>query len=238
MSEKIEAILVDIGNTRIKSAEIINDNLSEIKSWEKIEDLENAYREDIPFMVCSTRAEKIKRQNTTILTYQTPLPIKLMYETLETLGSDRIAAAVGASALFQQQNVLVIDLGTCMTIDFISSDGFFNGGIISPGLKMRMKSMAQFTSNLPDISSYWEEIDYQLIGKSTKQCLLSGAVGGMIKEIEGTISRLEEKFTTINVILSGGDAHYFESSLKAPIFADSKIVLMGLHRVWKHHLLN
>ena len=236
MNEKIEVILVDIGNTRIKSCEVAGDALRKTRSWESFQQLNDAYDEDVPFMICSTSSANIERSNSLVLSARTSLPINLNYETPETLGSDRIAAAVGALEAFPNQNRLVVDLGTCITMDFVASDGTFHGGIISPGLKMRMRSMSQFTANLPDISQNWNQIAYQAIGKSTKQCLLSGAFGGVVKEIEGTIRQLEKDFTSINVILSGGDAPYFESRLKAHIFAGSKIVLMGLHRVWKHQL--
>ena len=233
MEGKIEVILVDIGNTLIKTAEATKGHLGKINTWKSLEELYQAYSPEIPFMTCSTRSVSSVRSNWTVLDFKTPLPIKLDYETPETLGSDRIAAAVGAYDLFPNTNSLVVDMGTCMTMDLISEDGIFNGGVISPGLGMRMKAMSEFTANLPDISQDWEMLEDKYIGKSTKECMLAGAYGGMIHEIEGLLHRLNEDFTSINVILSGGDAHHFESKLKAHIFAGSKIVLMGLYRIWK-----
>jgi len=234
MSENIEIVLVDIGNSQIKTAEVIGGRLSETGAWESLEELMNAYDIDIPFAVCSTRSVSITRGNTLLLTYRTRLPIKINYKTPETLGTDRIAAAVGAYDLFPDENTLVIDLGTCMTIDFISEKGVFEGGIIAPGLSLRMKAMSRFTSNLPDISSDWASVGNHLIGQSTKEGLLSGSYGGLLHEIRGVIAEFEKKFTSINVILIGGDAHFFESKLKAHIFAGSKIVQKGLYRIWKY----
>ncbi|MEM6734744.1 MAG: type III pantothenate kinase [Bacteroidota bacterium] len=234
MSEKIEIILVDIGNTRTKSAEVRGGRIAQARSWDNFNQLNNAYQNEVPFIICSTGFESIKRSNTLILSHETPIPITLDYETPETLGADRIAAAVGANVLFPNTNSLIADLGTCMTIDFITEEEKFIGGTISPGLTMRMKSMAHYTTNLPDISSQWEKMDYNILGKSTRKCLLSGAFGGIMNEIEGTVAKLKRDFTSINVILSGGDARHFEYKLKAYTFVDSKVVFVGLYQIWKH----
>ena len=156
------------------------------------------------------------------------------YLTPETLGADRIAAAVGANDLFPNQNNVIIDLGTCMTIDLVDSSGTFKGGVIAPGMKMRMKSMASFTSALPDISEDEISRDSGILGKTTQECLWSGSFWGIYHEINGVIRTLEADFTSLNIIVTGGDAHYFESNLKAHIFAGSKIVQRGLYRIWKH----
>ena len=169
-----------------------------------------------------------------VLSHQTPLPITLDYNTPETLGSDRIAAAVGANEFFPEKNNLVIDLGTCMTIDLIDSSGVFRGGIISPGIVMRMRSMAHYTGQLPDISAEWHTFDSSEIGKTTKECIFSGSFWGIVHEINSVLRTLEKDFTSLNMIITGGDAHFFESRLKAHIFAGSKIVQKGLYRIWKY----
>jgi len=233
MGGNIEVVLVDIGNTSIKSAVVSNGSMREIRKWTTLEELKGEYSSETDFMVCSTRSEAVPMAKVQVLNYQTSLPIDLAYKTPETLGADRIAAAVGAFELFPKTNSLVIDLGTCITMDLVTLDGIFKGGIISPGLHMRMKSMAQFTENLPDISSLWQDLPQNTLGKSTYECLLAGAYGGIVNEIKGVLDHLSKDFTSINVILTGGDAVHFESKVKAHIFAGSKIVLTGLYRVWK-----
>lgn len=235
--EEIEVILVDIGNSKIKSAEVIHGEIGESKTWSDLSDLNDFYERSIPFMMCSTKENSfslLQGREVKLLRHDMPLPIQLDYKTPETLGTDRIAVAVGALELFPNQNSLIVDVGTCMTIDLVSSDGIFRGGVISPGLKMRMKSMANYTSNLPDISDDWSSLSKDLIGKSTKECLLSGSYWAMIHEINGMVQTLRTDFTTLNVILTGGDAHFFESNIKAHIFAGSKIVQTGLYRIWKY----
>ncbi|WP_436518014.1 type III pantothenate kinase [Ekhidna sp. To15] len=236
MSEKLEVILVDIGNSSIKTTAVIGGSFDDTITWKKMEEVFAAYL-NIPMMISSVRklAQDIPEGNhINLLSYQTPLPIKLNYNTPETLGADRIAAAVGALEVFPNKDNLVIDLGTCMTIDLIDVNGVFHGGIISPGLTMRMKAMANYTDQLPDISMEWNGIDSDELGKSTKECLFSGSFWGIIHEINGVVRTLEKDFTSLNTILTGGDAHFFESKLKAHIFAGSKIVQKGLYRIWKY----
>lgn len=235
MSQKIEVILLDIGNTLIKSMEVINGELTSHKTWNDLAEFNNYYHRNIPAMISSVgkfNEDLLSGRDLTILNYKTPLPIELDYKTPETLGVDRIAAAVGAWSLFPDRNSLVIDIGTCITIDFIASQGIFEGGAISPGLKMRMKSMAHYTDRLPDISEEWSRIDLVKPGKSTKECLLSGVFYGIVHELNGAIETFSNDFTSINVILTGGDAHLFESNLKEPIFAGSNLVLTGLYSIW------
>ncbi len=236
MSEKLEVILVDIGNSSIKTTEVIDGAFSHTQTWQNLDEILAKYP-NTPFMISSVRKispERLGRGDALLLSHKTPLPITIDYKTPETLGADRIAAAVGAAEVFPGKNNLVIDLGTCMTIDLIDAAGVFRGGIISPGLTMRMKAMANYTDQLPDISSEWKVIQSNELGKSTKECLLSGSFWGIINEINGIIRTLEKDFTSLNTILTGGDAHFFESKLKAHIFAGSKIVQKGLYRIWKY----
>ncbi|MFK7954008.1 MAG: type III pantothenate kinase [Ekhidna sp.] len=240
MNEKIEVILLDIGNTLIKSVEVINGEFLNLKTWEDLTVLNSTYSKDIPIMISSVKnfdRALLSPRAITELRSTSELPISLNYLTPETLGNDRIAAAIGAWALFPNENSLIIDIGTCITIDLLDNNGVFQGGAISPGLKMRMKAMASFTDQLPDISHEWEKIDLKFIGKSTKECLLSGVVNGISNELNGAIDTFTKDFTSINVILTGGEAHFFESKLKKPIFAGSKIVQIGLYSTWKSKVI-
>ena len=78
---------------------------------------------------------------------QTPMPMKIKYRTPETLGLDRLAAAIGAREIFPDRDLLVIDAGTAITFDLIEREGTFLGGNISPGLKTRFRALHEFTQN-------------------------------------------------------------------------------------------
>jgi type III pantothenate kinase len=73
------------------------------------------------------------------------------FHSKETLGFDRLAAAVGAHTTFPDSNVLIIDAGTAITIDMVTAKGEFLGGNISPGLEMRFKALNTFTKKCPSL---------------------------------------------------------------------------------------
>jgi type III pantothenate kinase len=108
-----------------------------------------------------------------LVTHQTPLPFTLAYDTPETLGMDRVAGVAAAQFLYPATNCLVIDAGTCITYDFISSDSVYQGGAISPGLNMRLRAMHEFTQKLPK-PGLAAPADFE--GRSTKDSILSGVV--------------------------------------------------------------
>ncbi|MEM6643205.1 MAG: type III pantothenate kinase [Bacteroidota bacterium] len=233
MQVQIDVVLVDIGNSQIKSAEVQNGAIQQIRIWPSAQHLFDHYDSTVEFMVCATGNLPFGFREDQVLTYNTKVPIEIEYKTPQTLGMDRVAAAVGASYLFPGKNLLLVDAGTCLTMDFIAAEGVFKGGVISPGLQMRMKSMSLSTANLPDISDSWSAEQVKLWGDSTYSCLLAGSYGGMLNEINGMLLQLQSHFTSINLIVTGGDAHHFESKLKAAIFAGSKMVLTGLYQIWK-----
>ncbi len=72
------------------------------------------------------------------LDHNTPIPLVNRYRTPDTLGYDRIAAAVGAYTIYPKRNVLVIDAGTAITFDLVTAEGEYLGGNISPGLAIRL----------------------------------------------------------------------------------------------------
>lgn len=162
------------------------------------------------------------------LTASTPIPIINEYRTPETLGLDRLAAVIGAHHLFPNESNLVIDAGTCITFDLIDAKGHYKGGNISPGLLMRLKAMHEFTAKLPLV--HLEETDFW-IGYSTESALKNGAQWGAIFEIDAFSNKSEQKFGSINVILTGGDADFLAKKLKRKIFVNHDLVLIGLNKI-------
>ncbi|MDD3876989.1 MAG: type III pantothenate kinase [Bacteroidales bacterium] len=164
--------------------------------------------------------------------HKTPIPIFNAYKTPETLGKDRLAAAVGAHFLFPKQNVLSIDIGTCIKYDFVSAESAYLGGAISPGMTMRFKSLNNFTDKLPLIEQ--KEINF-FVGDTTENSILSGVINGMAIEINGMIEYYNRIYADLNVVLSGGDGKYFENMIKFRIFAIQNIVTLGLNVVLNHN---
>ncbi|WP_080055201.1 type III pantothenate kinase [Spirosoma aerolatum] len=171
-----------------------------------------------------------------VLDGQTALPIRKAYDTPHTLGADRVAAAVGAVALHPGRDCLVLDLGTCLTADLIDQDAVFQGGMISPGLRMRFRAMHEQTARLPLVEApvEWPE----LIAKNTKAAMQSGVVNGLTFELNGIIEAYRTERPEIVVLLCGGDGPAFESRLKPPIFAVPNLVLIGLNRILRYNVDN
>jgi len=158
-------------------------------------------------------------------THQTPLPVKLLYETPETLGKDRMAIASASAVLYPGRNILAIVSGSCITYDFTDSGSVYHGGAISPGLDMRFKALHTFTQHLPLMKGI-EKVP--LTGKTTGESIRSGVINGTRAEIEGIISRYRSVYENLTVLLSGGNLNYFDKYLKNNIFAVPNLVLKGL----------
>ena len=101
----------------------------------------------------------------------TPVPVSIGYNTPLTLGTDRLAAVVGANDCSPGKDILVIDIGTCVTYDLISSSAEYLGGNISPGPTMRLKALHEYTSRLPLVERRGEA---PLVGYSTETAIRSG----------------------------------------------------------------
>jgi type III pantothenate kinase len=155
--------------------------------------------------------------------------IQYKYQTPETLGNDRLLNAYAACRLFPKKHNLIIDCGTCLTFSFIDAENVFWGGSISPGLKMRAISMHEYTQKLPFVDT--KEDFFSTIGFNTEESIKSGLFVGLQAEIDYRIAYFLEKFNEINIILTGGDAHFFENRLKNKIFADSNLTFKGLNYI-------
>ncbi len=156
----------------------------------------------------------------------TDLPFINLYKTKNTLGHDRIALVSAAAIDFPDQNILIIDAGTCITYDFKNTKNEYLGGGISPGIQMRFKSLNSETSNLP-LSTI--NLNNKLIGDNTDSSINSGVVNGVIYEINGIITQYQERFKNIKIILTGGDSNFLLKKIKNTIFADQNFLLKGLN---------
>ena len=158
----------------------------------------------------------------------TPCPLKIKYGTPGTLGPDRIAAAVGAWDEAPGRNILVIDAGSAITYDIVDNKGNFLGGNIAPGIKMRLRSLHEFTDRLPMVV---KDGDVPFIGYDTETAIRSGVITGICHEIEGYIRAAREKFGEVFVFLTGGDGISLKNNIKSSIFADKFLVAKGLNRI-------
>ena len=233
-------LVVDIGNSFQKVAVFSEEGiLLDLYSEKKlsITFLDNLFRQ-YPIgraIVSSVREEdnpalRWLEEKTQLLRFSATcrIPIRIQYATPQTLGTDRIANAVGANALYPNRNVLSLMAGTCLVADFVNADGEYLGGSIAPGVWMRFQALSQFTARLPLVEP--EKIDF-FVGDSTENSILSGVMNGITQEIEGIIRQYSRHYNHLKVLLSGGDAELLQNSIKKRIFAAQNPILVGLHKV-------
>ncbi len=147
-----------------------------------------------------------------------------------TLGSDRIAAMVGAFHHTPRgQAVLVVDAGTAITYDFIDATGCYRGGQIAPGIEMRRQGLHTFTSRLPLVSI--PSAPVSLLASGTEACLQAGIVTGLIGEMSYLCRSLRERFGEFSVLLTGGDAFSLSNFYLCENFVMPNLVLEGLYEV-------
>ena len=162
------------------------------------------------------------------LSSATPLPIRILYRSANTLGCDRIATAVEAWHANAGAPSLIVDVGTATTLDVVDAEGNFLGGNISPGITMRMKSLNMLTSRLPLVDKDGET---PLFGVDTYTAIRSGVIRGLAYEIDGTISSLESRMPGITTFLTGGDSKLMSGMLSHRVTVDNNMLAKGLNRI-------
>ena len=237
-------LIVDIGNTLVKSAllerrRVVEEHTDGVFCPEAVAGLLERGRVRRAIL-SSTRGEmpevaawlRERVSSLLLFTPQTPVPIRNVYRTPQTLGRDRLAAAVGATVLFPGRNVLIVDFGTAVTIDLVTADGTFRGGCISPGMRIRFRALHDYTARLPLCSATERE---ELLGGSTDEAIRQGVMNSIAFEIEGYMTRMREKIDDLCVIFTGGDAKYFAKRIKNTIFANRNLVFCGLDRILEYN---
>ena len=235
----LNKLIIDFGNTFtnvavFKKNELINLQVITLINTKLLHEIQNTFQVEqaIISSVSSIPTDVMKYLSDHFsliqLNHQTPVPIVNLYQTPETLGNDRLAVVIAASAMHHRKNCLVIDAGTCITYDFINHEKKYFGGSISPGMLLRFKALNTFTSRLPLIPHRNFE---GLTGATTEESIQSGIINGIISEIEGIISQYKMSHPDLLVFITGGDMNFFAKKLKSNIFAVSNLVLLGLNEI-------
>ena len=163
----------------------------------------------------------------------TSVPVKNNYKTTSSLGSDRLACAVAAHHFFNEDDVLILQLGTCITSDFITKDGVYEGGSISPGFDMRFTSLHHFSAKLPLVE--YKDIDF-IIGSSTEESILSGVINGIMAECNYIIEQYRNTYPHLKIILTGGNVKKVEGTIKGKILAFPHLVISGLDLILNYNV--
>lgn len=233
------SLCFDFGNTRKKVAVFNNDQLSKVLVLEDdasatIESLVNTYKPKKTILSSvinhNTEIEKILGEHSKfhVLNYKTVLPVTTPVGKPETIGADRLALAAGGIHFYPGKHLLIVGLGTCITLNFVNKYKELIGGSISPGLKMRLKALQYYTAKLPLITP---KADLPLIGYDTETNILSGVILGMAYELDGFVDAYTARYDNLTVLISGGDTGYMVSHMKNNVIADPDLLFKGLYAI-------
>lgn len=145
------------------------------------------------------------------------------YREPAQLGCDRFAAAIGAHALHPGQALVVATCGTATTIDAISADGVFIGGMILPGLALMAGALAKNTAQLP------QAVPGAALPPTFADNTIDAIVSGCINAQAGAIERAVAAHGATGCIVSGGAAGYIAPALAIDHIVRENLVLAGLH---------
>ncbi|MBU8891289.1 MAG: type III pantothenate kinase [Bacteroidales bacterium] len=239
-------LTIDIGNTRSKIAVFKKHEIIEVIAEDELSQsvLQNVLLKyaEIKSAIVSTVKNidpkiisflKSKLDYFIELNEDTDIPIENLYKTKGTLGKDRLATIIGANNIFPGTSVLVIDMGTAITFDFINNKNQYSGGTISPGMEMRFKALNQYTGKLPLLTKNEE---YRIIADNTENAIISGVQNGIIFETDSYINTLKSKYEDLKIFLTGGDAIFFDKKLKNTIFVNLNLNFTGLNRILEYNI--
>lgn len=172
-------------------------------------------------------------RNIVEVSHKVDLGLRIRYPKPQTIGADRLADACGAAWLYGAP-VIVADFGTATTIDVVSRDGAYEGGVIAPGPMIVTDCLAERTALLPRIKAFQR---CGGIGKSTLSAMTIGAVvgyRGLVREItEHLLRAMGER--TVKLCATGGYAGDVLNGLDMPFIINPDLTLLGL---WRIHELN
>ena len=234
-------LVIDVGNTFTKigvfdnSKLIYKDSVQQVDFEKVIAEVKRDYPLITDAVISSvsnlkeTHVASVRNFfSTLIIDHLIDFPFQNLYQTPKTLGIDRLALIAAAVDQYPNTNVLVIDAGTCITYDFKDTKEHYLGGSIAPGIRLRYRSLNDFTAKLPLLDT---KEPAHFIGNTTQEAIHSGVVKGVLHEIDGVIEDYCNIYPDLTVILTGGDAHFLSKRLKNSIFATSNFLLEGLNYI-------
>lgn len=233
-------LIIDAGNTCLKHFVFENDDLLIKNKIDYETFFSNKVLENYPIdktIICNVSrhstqaiAEQFSIDSYLEFTHKTKIPIYNNYDTPETLGLDRLAAAIGAEHIMPHKNKVIIDMGTAITIDFLDETSTFQGGNISLGISARFQALAEYTGKLPLVTP---QETTSLYGKNTIDAINNGVISGVCNELSTYINIYQSQYQDVAFFLTGGDSLFFEKRQKNAIFACENLVAIGLLSVLK-----
>ena len=239
MNPDFRHLVIDVGNSGTKAAIFAGDELQlpvhrfAAGDWEGADSL--ATNHGVKNIIYSTVANvppdrwidkwKAAGRGVYALDRTRALPFASDYLSMDTLGQDRIAVVAGTLGDYLTAR-LIVDAGSCVTLDLVTADGHYRGGNISPGVTMRLRAMHERTARLPlvDVGEV-----RQAVGITTETALRHGGMLGVVYEVEGLYRRLLDSHPDLQVVVTGGDAPLLLPYFSISVHHSPHLVLRGLN---------
>ena len=159
------------------------------------------------------------------------LKIKLINK--KEIGDDRLVNVLYAKQMYIK-STMIIDFGTATTIDVLDKNGDYDGGVITPGIDLSLKSLKSGTAKLPLVD--FKKTKF-VVGKSTINAIKSGFYWGYRSMISGLIEKIQfEQNDTFKIIVTGGNSKYFNNCFENVIKIDEFFNTRGLNFLINYYL--
>ena len=248
--DKSILLAIDIGNTSITTGVFVGKHLVKTtriptKANEKIiskflrnmlkthirNDIKSIISSVVPFATKKVSGILIKKLKLkpVILGRDLKVPIRNLYKEPSQVGQDRLVDAYACKRLYGVP-AIIVDFGTATTIDYLNSDGAYEGGIITPGVEITINSLAENTALLPKIKL---KKPRELIGKDTVDSIRSGVLNGLASMCDGLIEKIKKETKSYpKVIATGGLSGIFCHYSKHIKHIDQDLTLKGLYLIF------
>ncbi|MFA6627663.1 MAG: type III pantothenate kinase [Bacilli bacterium] len=157
---------------------------------------------------------------------KTGIPIKL--DQPKQLGADLLVGAVAATSKYGYP-IIVIDMGTAITLSVVNDRKEFLGGIIYPGVMTAYSSLVKNTSLLESAKI---KVPIAVIGRDTISSIQSGMIYGTVGAIEGMVKRIIDEMGSMKIVLTGGMARYIAPFVPSYLY-DEHLLMDGLKLIYE-----
>ena len=153
------------------------------------------------------------------------VPLKNRYRYPRQVGQDRLVGAYAAWRTYKR-DCIVADFGTAITIDLVTKQGSYLGGIIAPGLEISLDALAARTALLPKVEL---KEPPELLGRDTANSIRSGVLLGCAALCDGLVSQLQRRYAPNAVVVAtGGTSRLIARHTRSIDHFKPHLVLEGL----------
>jgi len=164
------------------------------------------------------------------VTHATPMAVKNCYAKPNEVGVDRLANAVGGTMIYGAP-LIIVDIGTAVTLDVVSKDSEYLGGAILPGIEISAEALARKTARLPRVAPHEP---HQAIGRTTVESIRSGLLNGMVGAIDRLLEDMwKELGYTTPTVATGGLAQVLIGRSRYVNAIHEDLTLQGLLEIYR-----